>query len=79
MSRSLALLATGLTRFKPTRKWIENDPVWMRKSEAEPFEFKMFVKSWHYNEDRKGWDYRLRDEEGNEYADLVKETDTKAA
>ena len=51
----------------------------MRKSEVEPFKFKMFVKSWHYNEDRGGWDYRLRDEEGKEYEELVKETDTEMA
>ena len=51
----------------------------MRTSETEPFKFKMFVKSWHFNQDRKGWDYRLRDEKGKEYEEWVKETDTKEA
>ena len=48
----------------------------MRKSETEPFEFKMLVESWHFNQNRNGWDYRLRDEKGKEYEKLVKETDT---
>ena len=51
----------------------------MRTSEEEPFYFKMFVTSWHYNQNRGGWDYRLRNEEGKEYKYLVKETDTKMA
>ena len=51
----------------------------MRTSETEPFEFKMFVKSWHFNQDRNEWDYRLRNEEGKEYEELVKESDTKMA
>ena len=51
----------------------------MRLSEADPFEFKMFVNSWHYNEERGGWDYKLRDEKDKEFGKLVKETDTKMA
>ena len=51
----------------------------MRTSEEEPYDFKMFVTSWHYNQDRGGWDYKLRDEKGNEFEKLVKETDTKMA
>ena len=51
----------------------------MRKSETELFEFNMFVNSWRYNEERGGWDYKLRNEEGQEWENWVKETDTKIA
>ncbi|CAF9915628.1 MAG: hypothetical protein HETSPECPRED_002541 [Heterodermia speciosa] len=66
-------------RTRPPRKWIKDDAVWMRNSETELFEFNMFVDSWRYNEERGGWDYKLRNEAGQEWENWVKETDTKIA
>ena len=59
--------------------WNAGKKVWMRKSETEPFEFIMFVVRYEYNYERQGWDYQLKDEDGNEYPGLVKETNTKKA
>ncbi|KAG7008240.1 hypothetical protein G7Y79_00006g018600 [Physcia stellaris] len=74
-----AILMDDLIDVKVPRKWTTDDAVWMRKSAADIFEFKMFVKSWQYNADRPGWDYKLRDEKNVEHEDWVKETDTKEA
>ena len=46
-------------------------------SEKEPYKVTMLVEDWEYNEERGGWDYKLRDE--NNKIHLVKETDTKKA
>lgn len=51
----------------------------MRRSTAETFDYIMFVDGWQYDEDRCGWDYWLKNEEGIRYGHLVKETDTKKA
>ena len=51
----------------------------MRKSSADTFDYQMFVKSWQYNAERGGWDYKLKDGKDVEYENWVKETDTKRA
>lgn len=59
--------------------WNAGKKVWMRKSETDFFEFIMFVVRYEYNYERQGWDYQLKDEDGNEHPGLVKETNTKKA
>lgn len=51
----------------------------MRVSSDDTFEFIKYVVEWYYNEDRGGWDYKLRDEAGNVYGQWVKETDMRRA
>ena len=51
----------------------------MRTSEDETFQFIKYVVSWIYDENRGGWNYRLRDEDNNVYDHLVKETDMQRA
>ena len=46
----------------------------MRQSETEDFDWVMYVTSIEWNEERAGWDYRLRSLEGIPYEGLVKET-----
>ena len=51
----------------------------MRLSASDTFDYIMFVDRWVYNEERGGWDYWLKNEDGIGYKSLVKETDTKKA
>lgn len=52
----------------------------MRLSEKDPFlPISMFVEAWTYDEERGGWDYKLRDKDGKVYGSWVKETNTKRA
>ena len=60
------------------KKWGKDRKVWRRVDENKPFEFVMYVDDWKYNDERGGWDYKLRDEDGK-VSGWVKETDTKPA
>lgn len=66
-------------RGQAPRRWNKDRKVWMRKSVSQTFDYIMFVDGWEYNEDRGGWDYWLKDENGIKYGNLVKETDTTRA
>lgn len=51
----------------------------MRRSASQTFDYIMFVDDWEYDQERGGWDYWLKDENGIMYDKLVRETDTKKA
>ena len=57
--------------------------VWMRKSESEPFDYLCVVDEYRYNEDRPGWDYKIKDESGIKSEDgeaaWIEETNLKEA
>lgn len=53
--------------------------VWMRESESEPYKFLMYVVEDYYNEDRGGWDYKLKNEAGIGYEHWVIETNMRKA
>ncbi|KAL8950187.1 MAG: hypothetical protein Q9222_003765 [Ikaeria aurantiellina] len=65
---------------RPEQRWKEKGKkVLMRKSHSEPYDYIMFVNDWKFNEDRQGWDYELKNEDGIKYGSWVKETDTQRA
>lgn len=71
---------TGIgERSQKRRMWAKNRKVWMRVSSTEPFEFLKWVDDYQYDDVRGGWDYLLRDKDGNVYEKWVREEDTTKA
>lgn len=51
----------------------------MRVSSTEPFDFLKWVDDYQYDNVRGGWEYLLRDKDGNVYEKWVREEDTTKA
>ena len=51
----------------------------MRRSESETFKDLCSIKDWKYDAERFGWDYKLRDKDGDEMTGWFKETNLKKA
>jgi hypothetical protein len=50
----------------------------MRKDSTEVFEYSMIVLSFEYNDERAGWDYKLKEDPSNIlYGPVVKESNLK--
>ena len=51
--------------------------VLMRLSSVEVFEYDMIVTDYEYDEDRAGWDYWLKEENGLSWPKKVKQSNLK--
>jgi len=50
----------------------------MRRGPGQPFEFEMVVSNYRYDQDRGGWDYKVKEEANNvPYASMVMESNLK--
>lgn len=59
--------------------WDKDEKVLVWDSKKDPSHFLMWVQDYEYSEERDGWEYKLRDKDGNLWEKWVREKDMKVA
>lgn len=66
-------------RFQMLQMYETGEKVWTRGSSTETFIVLRLVNDCKYNEERGGWEYQLRDEDGHIHEKWVQESDMRSA